>query len=87
MTGDYLKMSENVDGSGASRPGSPADAARIRAALDPCEDRRVGFVEVDVLAECGINNAGHFICTRVGTDVAGGWTDCVRVTARWRCSP
>lgn len=39
------------------------------------DDDRPGFLEADLVAHCGDNVGGHFLCTLVMTDVASGWIE------------
>ena len=36
----------------------------------------VGFLQVDLVAHCGLSLEGFFLYTLVGVDVATGWTEC-----------
>lgn len=45
----------------------------------PWEDQRPGFVEIDLVAHCGLSTAGHYLNTLTVTDVATGWTECMGV--------
>lgn len=46
------------------------------------DDVRPGFIEADLVAHCGGNASGSFLCTLVLTDVATGWTECVALLHR-----
>jgi hypothetical protein len=48
----------------------------------PRDEQRVGFLEIDLVAHCGINNAGQYLYTLVATDVASGWTECMGVPSK-----
>jgi hypothetical protein len=43
------------------------------------DDRRPGFLEVDLVAHCGASGAGEFLFTLSTVDVATGWSACVGV--------
>lgn len=45
----------------------------------PWEEQRAGFVEIDLVAHCGMSTAGHYLTTLTVTDVATTWTECVGV--------
>lgn len=45
----------------------------------PWEEQRPGFVEIDLVAHCGMSTAGHYLNTLTVTDVATTWTECVGV--------
>jgi hypothetical protein len=46
------------------------------------DETQAGFVEVDLVAHCGDNAAGQFICSLTVTDVATGWTECFSLLHR-----
>ena len=43
------------------------------------DDTRPGFMEMDLVAHCGENAAGQFVCTLTAVDVATGWTECLAI--------
>ena len=45
----------------------------------PWEEQRPGFVEIDLVAHCGMSTARHYLNTLTVTDVATAWTECVGV--------
>ncbi|MDP2728111.1 MAG: transposase family protein [Dehalococcoidia bacterium] len=45
----------------------------------PWDEQRPGFVEIDLVAHCGISTAGHYLNSLVVTDIATGWTECIGV--------
>lgn len=45
----------------------------------PWDEQRLGFVEIDLVAHCGVTTAGHYVNTLTVTDVATGWTECAAV--------
>lgn len=48
------------------------------------DNNKPGFMEIDLVAHCGEANAGTYICTLDGTDVASGWTECRAVLNKAR---
>ena len=46
------------------------------------QDPAPGFVEADLVAQCGSSMAGSFVSTLVLTDIASGWTECVPLLVR-----
>jgi hypothetical protein len=48
----------------------------------PWDEQRAGFVEIDLVAHCGLSTAGHYLNTLTVTDVATGWTECVGVAGK-----
>ncbi len=48
------------------------------------DDRRPGFVEIDLVAHCGSTTRGEYISTLDCTDIASGWTECYAVKNKAR---
>jgi hypothetical protein len=71
-----------VRGFGATKPGSLLKSQVPVRTWTPWDEQRVGFLEIDLVAHCGTHNAGPFLCTLVGTDVASGWTECVGILSK-----
>ena len=46
------------------------------------EEAGPGFMEADLVAHCGVHADGPFLHTRVLTDVATGWTECLALLHR-----
>ena len=46
------------------------------------DDKRAGFVEIDLVAHCGDTVAGQFVCSLTATDIATGWTECFSLQHR-----
>src|SRR6266566_1623182 len=66
-----------VRGFGATKPGSLLKSQVPIRTWTPWDEQRVGFLEIDLVAHCGINHAGQLLYTLVATDVASGWTECM----------
>ena len=67
---------------GVTRPGALLKhQIPIRTFAD-WDDLTLGFFETDIVAHCGMVNAGSYLNTLVLTDVASGWTECVALPAR-----
>jgi hypothetical protein len=43
----------------------------------PWQDELPGFVEVDLVAHCGITTENEYLNTLTATDIATGWTECL----------
>ncbi len=71
-----------VRGFGATKPGSLLKSQVPIRTWTPWDEQRVGFLEIDLVAHCGITNAGQFLYTLVATDVASGWTECMGVPSK-----
>ena len=46
------------------------------------DDTQAGFVEIDLVAHCGEDVAGQFVCSLTATDIATGWTECFSLPHR-----
>src|SRR6266700_231118 len=71
-----------VRGFGATKPGSLLKSQVPIRTWTPWDEQRVGFLKIDLVAHCGITNAGQFLYTLVATDVASGWTECMGVPSK-----
>jgi hypothetical protein len=47
-------------------------------------ETKPGFMEADLVAHCGTNTEGSFLCTLTLTDIATGWTECLPLLNRGR---
>ncbi len=56
----------------------------VRAYAD-WDDKRLGFVEIDLVPHDGGNPRGAFACTLTLTDVCTGWTEIIAAPNRDRC--
>jgi hypothetical protein len=45
-------------------------------------NRQPGFLEMDLVAQCGWNAAGQFLCTLSMVDMATGWVACAGLRDR-----
>lgn len=43
----------------------------------PWEDEHPGFLEIDLVAHCGLTSEGIYLNTLTATDLATGWTECL----------
>ena len=66
-------------GAGTTKPGSLLKQQVPVRTITPWDEQRVGFVEIDLVAHCGLSTAGHYLNTLTVTDVATGWTECLGV--------
>ena len=46
------------------------------------KETRPGFLEADLVAHCGLDIEGSYLCTLTLTDVATGWTECLPLLYR-----
>jgi hypothetical protein len=69
-------------GLGGTKPGTLLKQQVPIKTYTRWNDRRVGFVEVDLVAHGGASAAGRFLHTLVATDLATGWTECLAVPAK-----
>ncbi len=71
----HLRHGEGISGLSTTKPGGLLKhMIQIRTFAD-WDDDRPGFLEADLVAHCGDNVGGHFLCTLVMTDVATGWIE------------
>jgi len=69
-------------GLGTTKPGTLLkQAIPIRTFAD-WDDKRPGFVEVDLVAHCRDSTGGQYLHTLVLTDVCTGWTECLALPSR-----
>ena len=83
-TADRLLRSERRQrrGLGTTKPGSLLKhAIPIRTFAD-WNDARPGFLEVDLVAHCGVSSQGEYLHTLTLTDIATGWTECLPLLNR-----
>lgn len=73
----YEKRHGKKVGLGTTKPGPRLKhQIPIRTFAD-WDDERVGFLEGDTVAHCGVSMAGSFLNTLTLTDVRTGWTVCI----------
>jgi len=66
-------------GFATTRPGSLLkDSIPIRTFAD-WEEKRPGFLEVDLVSHCGESPEGFYLTTLSAVDVASGWAECIGV--------
>lgn len=64
-------------GLSTTKPGTLLKKAIPVRTFTPWEDKRPGFVEVDLVAHCGDSAEGQYLSTLTCTDIATGWTECL----------
>ena len=62
-------------GLSTTKPGSLLKQAIPIRTFTPWEDKRPGFLEIDLVAHCGSTVAGSYLNTLTVTDIATTWTD------------
>ncbi|MGH2365457.1 MAG: integrase catalytic domain-containing protein [Chloroflexota bacterium] len=67
-------------GLGTTKPGTLLKQQVPIQTYLPWDDQKPGFVEIDLVAHCGLSTAGFYLNTLTVVDVASGWTD---VAAVW----
>ena len=74
-----------------TKPGSLLKAAIPIRTFADWDDKRPGFLEVDLVAHCGESTEGFYLNTLSAVDVATGWVDQLPCTgygvqraANWR---
>ena len=68
---------EHPKGLSTTKPGTLLKKAIPIRTFTPWEDERPGFVEIDLVAHCGITVEGQYLNTLTCTDIATGWTECL----------
>jgi hypothetical protein len=64
-------------GISTSKPGSLLKKAIPIRTFTPWEDEHPGFLEIDLVAHCGLSTEGIYLNTLTATDLATGWTECL----------
>lgn len=64
-------------GLSTTKPGSLLKKAIPIRTFTPWEDEHPGFLEIDLVAHCGISSEGVYLNTLTATDLATGWTECM----------
>jgi len=64
-------------GLSTTKPGSLLKKAIPIRTFTPWEDEHPGFLEIDLVAHCGISTEGIYLNTLTATDLATGWTECL----------
>lgn len=63
-------------GLSTTKPGSLLKKQIPIRTFTPWEDERPGFLEIDLVAHCGLTTEGTYLNTLTATDLATGWTEC-----------
>jgi hypothetical protein len=74
-----FRLQTRPHGLSTTKPGSLLKQQVPIQTYTPWEDQRPGFVEIDLVAHCGLSTAGHYLTTLTVTDVATAWTECIGV--------
>jgi hypothetical protein len=69
-------------GLGTTKPGTLLKKAIPIRTFADWDDRRPGFVEVDLVAHCNDSTGGQYLHTLVLTDVCTAWTECLALPNR-----
>jgi hypothetical protein len=64
-------------GLSTTKPGSLLKKAIPIRTFTPWEDEHPGFLEIDLVAHCGLSTEGIYLNTLTATDLATGWTECL----------
>ena len=69
-------------GLSTTKPGTLLkDAIPVRTFAD-WDDAKPGFVEIDLVAHCGVSTHGQYLQTLTATDITTGWTECLALKHR-----
>lgn len=74
-----FRLQTRPHGLSTTKPGTLLKQQVPVRTYTPWEEERPGFVEIDLVAHCGMSTAGHYLNTLTVTDVATTWTECVGV--------
>jgi hypothetical protein len=64
-------------GLSTTKPGSLLKKAIPIRTFTAWEDEHPGFLEIDLVAHCGLTTEGTYLNTLTATDLATGWTECL----------
>jgi hypothetical protein len=69
-------------GLSTTKPGTLLkDSIPVRTFAD-WDDAKPGFVEIDLVAHCGVSTHGQYLQTLTTTDITTGWTECLALKHR-----
>jgi len=63
-------------GISTTKPGTLLKKAIPIRTFTPWEEEKPGFLEIDLVAHCGLSTEGTYLNTLTATDLATGWTEC-----------
>ena len=63
-------------GISTTKPGSLLKQAIPIRTFTPWNEEQPGFLEIDLVAHCGMTTEGSYLNTLTATDIATGWTEC-----------
>ena len=69
------RFNEPRHGLSTTKPGTLLKKAIPVRTFTPWEEERPGFMEIDLVAHCGLSAEGSFLYTLTSNDLATGWTD------------
>lgn len=64
-------------GISTTKPGSLLKQAIPIRTFTPWNEEQPGFLEIDLVAHCGMTTEGSYLNTLTTTDIATGWTECL----------
>ena len=73
---------EHPHGLPTTKPGTLLKKAIPVRTWAEWDDARPGFVEMDLVAHCGVTTEGQYLNTLTVVDVSTGWTECLAVSQR-----
>ena len=71
------RFTPSQHGFSTTKPGSLLKKAIPIRTFTPWEDEHPGFLEIDLVAHCGLSTEGVYLNTLTATDLATGWTECL----------
>ncbi len=70
-----VRFNHPLHGISTTKPGTLLKRAIPVRTFTRWEDERPGFMEIDLVAHCGLSAEGPFLYTLTSNDLATGWTD------------
>jgi hypothetical protein len=71
------RFTQSQHGLSTTKPGSLLKKAIPVRTFTPWQDEQPGFLEIDLVAHCGLTTEGTYLNTLTATDLATGWTECL----------
>jgi hypothetical protein len=81
-----FRLARQPHGQATTKPGTLLKQQIPVHTYTPWDEQRLGFVEVDLVAHCGLSTDGQYLNTLTVTDVATGWTEGVGVAGKGQAS-
>ena len=77
-----IRRQPHPHGFSTTKPGSLLKKAIPVQTYTPWNEQKPGFMEIDLVAHCGVSPEGQFAYTLTCVDICTGWTECLPVFPR-----